>query len=278
MDIKSIYCNNCGIKGHLYKDCKRPVLSCGNIIFRLDKEEPEILMIQRKDSLCYIEFLRGKYDIYNINYIQILIDKCNIEEKRNILEESFDFLWKELWLIDKENKNYLNNSDYKKGYEKFNKLSKGFLYQKTNEKINLKYFIDKSLTNYYETEWEFPKGRRNNNETNLECAKREFNEETNYNDKDYELIENIQTFSEEFIGENKVRYKYIYYIGNLKNFNKKVFIDKNNKSQYSEVKNIQWLTQKDSLNIIRDYHHTRRGVINKIFNLIKLLDVEYNLI
>ena len=50
MDIKSIYCNNCGIKGHLYKDCKRPVLSCGNIIFRLDKEEPEILMIQRKDS------------------------------------------------------------------------------------------------------------------------------------------------------------------------------------------------------------------------------------
>ena len=68
MDVKHIYCNNCGIKGHLYKDCRKPVISCGNIIFRLDKDEPEILMIQRKDSLCYIEFLRGKYDIYNINY------------------------------------------------------------------------------------------------------------------------------------------------------------------------------------------------------------------
>ena len=278
MDIKSIYCNNCGIKGHLYKDCRKPVISCGNIIFRLDNDEPEILMIQRKDSLCYIEFLRGKYDIYNINYIQILIDKCNIEEKKNILEKSFNILWKELWLIDKENKSYLNNSDYKKGYEKFSKLSKGFLYQKTNEKINLKYFINKSLTNYYETEWEFPKGRRNNNETNLECAKREFNEETNYNDKDYELIENIQTFSEEFLGENKVRYKYIYYIGNLKNLNKKVFIDKKNKSQYSEIKNIQWLTKDDSLNIIRDYHHTRRDVINKIFNLLELLSSGYSLI
>ena len=138
MDIKSIYCNNCGIKGHLYKDCRRPVMSCGNIIFRLDSNEPKILMIQRKDSLCYIEFLRGKYDIYNINYIQILIDKCNIEEKKNILEKSFDILWKELWLIDEENKSYLNNSDYKKGYEKFIKLSMGFFYQKTNQKINLK--------------------------------------------------------------------------------------------------------------------------------------------
>ena len=58
-----MYCNNCGKKGHLYKECKLPVTSCGNIVFRLDKDEPEILMIQRKDSLCYIDFIRGKYDI-----------------------------------------------------------------------------------------------------------------------------------------------------------------------------------------------------------------------
>ena len=42
-------------------------------------------MIQRKDSLCYIEYLRGKYDIYNIPYIQILIDKCSTEEKERII-------------------------------------------------------------------------------------------------------------------------------------------------------------------------------------------------
>ena len=64
MEQRIIYCNNCGLKGHLYKDCKKPVISCGNIIFRTDKNEPQILMIQRKDSLCYIEFLRGKNSIY----------------------------------------------------------------------------------------------------------------------------------------------------------------------------------------------------------------------
>ena len=114
MNIKSIYCNNCGIKGHLYKECKKPVISCGNIIFRIDKEEPEILMIKRKDSLCYIEFLRGKYDIYNINYIQLLINKCNLEEKMNILEKPFNILWCNLWLIDEKDKSYINNSDYNK--------------------------------------------------------------------------------------------------------------------------------------------------------------------
>tara|TARA_Y100001970_G_scaffold289527_1_gene420217 strand:- start:1827 stop:2666 length:840 start_codon:yes stop_codon:yes gene_type:complete len=279
MDIKNIYCNNCGIKGHLYKDCKKPVMSCGNIIYRVDGDEPEILMIQRKDSLCYIEFLRGKYDIYNLDYIQILIDKCNLEEKKNLLEKSFDDLWLDLWLLNGDDIKYKNNSDYNKGFDKFSKLLNGYFYKKICKKINLKYFIDNSKTSYKETEWEFPKGRRNNNETNLECARREFKEETNYLSNDYELIENIQTLSEEFMGENKVRYKYIYYIGILKNIEKKIFIDKNNKDQYSEIKNIQWLTKDKSLNIIRDYHHTRRDVINKIFNLIKIIDnFDYSLI
>ena len=65
----NIQCNNCGMKGHLYRDCKNPVTSFGHIIFRKDRKEPEILMIQRKDSLCYIEFIRGKYDIQDYKYI-----------------------------------------------------------------------------------------------------------------------------------------------------------------------------------------------------------------
>ena len=37
--------------------------------------------------------------------------------------------------------------------------------------------IEKSKTNYIDSEWEFPKGRRNRDETNLQCAKREFMED-----------------------------------------------------------------------------------------------------
>ena len=64
--MNKLICNNCGLKGHIYKDCRAPVTSYGNIIYKIVGSRPYIVMIQRKDSLCYIEFLRGKYDIYNI--------------------------------------------------------------------------------------------------------------------------------------------------------------------------------------------------------------------
>jgi len=266
MDHKSVYCNNCGVKGHLYRDCKNPVSSYGNIIYKIENDEPKILMIQRKDSLCYIEFIRGKYDLYNSKYIQILINKCSLIEKQKLLNKSFNDLWKELWLISDDN-NYDNNNDYIKAYHKYKKIYDGYN-DKNNNKINLKILINRSKTNYIDSEWEFPKGRRNKDENNLQCAKREFMEETNYNENDYKLIKNINTFSEEFLGENKIRYKYIYYIGLLQNYKKSTCIDKNNIDQISEIKNIKWLNKQESLNIIRDYHYTRRDVINKIFDLV----------
>ena len=275
---KDIYCNNCGMKGHIYKNCKHPVISCGNLIFRTDENISKILMIQRKDSLCYIEFIRGKYNLYNINYIQILIEKCTNSEKENLLKKSYDILWKELWLISEDDNNYNLLNDYYKGNDKFKRLSKGFHYNKTNEFINIEYFIKKSKTNYLSTEWEFPKGRRNNRETNLECAKREFKEETNYLNNDYQLIHNILPFTEEFIGENKVKYKYIYYIGYLTNYVKEIFIDPKNKDQYTELKNIKWFTKDEALLIIRDYHYTRRDIIYRIFNFIEDLNKDYILV
>ena len=52
--MSELICNNCGLRGHVYKDCKAPITSYGNIIYKLVDSIPYILMIQRKDSLCYI--------------------------------------------------------------------------------------------------------------------------------------------------------------------------------------------------------------------------------
>jgi 8-oxo-dGTP pyrophosphatase MutT (NUDIX family) len=277
MDDKStIYCNNCGLKGHIQRDCRNPVLSCGNLLFRTDKDEDQVLMIQRKDSLCFIEFIRGKYDVYNIDYIQILIDKFTIDEKRSIINNSFDELWSTLWMIDIET--IQKNSDYHKGHDKFMRLSNGFHFKKRDIFINLQYFVDNSKTNYMMTEWEFPKGRRNYRESDLECAKREFSEETNYNCDDYKLIMNLEPFTEEFVGENRVRYKYLYYIGYLTNLEKEVFIDITNKDQVTELKDIKWVTKRESLEMIRDYHHTRFKIINDIFDFIDSLSEKYILV
>ena len=275
-DKSDIYCNNCGLKGHIQRDCRNPVLSCGNLLFRKDKDEPMVLMIQRKDSLCFIEFIRGKYDVFNIDYIQILVDKFTIDEKRSIINSSFDELWSTLWMIDIDT--IQKNGDYYKGHDKFMRLSNGFHFKKRDIFINLQYFVDNSKKNYAMTEWEFPKGRRNKGESNLECAKREFHEETNYNEDDYKLIMNLEPFTEEFVGENRVRYKYLYYVGCLTNLEKEVFIDESNKDQVTELKDIKWVTKSESLEMIRDYHHTRFKIINDIFDFIDSLSEKYILV
>ena len=273
-------CNNCGTHGHSYKECRYPVLSYGHILFRCsdmnDIKEPQILMVQRKDSLCYIEFIRGKYDVYNLSYIQILVNKFNREEKEKVVSYSFDELWKKLWMLDEIDLDSLRfRSDYIKGKDKYEKLLKGITYKTTGIHMNLNDIVEGTTTDYSESEWEFPKGRRNSGETNKECASREFGEETNYEVSDYELFDNMAPFDEEYMGENHVRYKHVYYIGYLTNLEKDAVLDPANPDQITEIKNLTWFTKSESLDILRDYHHTRRTVIHKIFKFISELNHNY---
>ena len=50
-----MYCNNCGKLGHMSKECDKPITSYGVLLITKINEIPKIIMIQRKDSLCYIE-------------------------------------------------------------------------------------------------------------------------------------------------------------------------------------------------------------------------------
>ena len=69
-------------------------------------------------------------------------------------------------------------------FEKYNTLIKNGL---------LKDLIKKTTKHFEYNEWEIPKGRRNINESNKECAMREFEEETNININDYILCINMFT-------------------------------------------------------------------------------------
>ncbi len=96
------FCNNCGKTGHLYHQCKKPITSTGIILFRKNKDNKdnnnnEYLMICRKDTLGYVDFLRGKYPIYNRIFIKNLINEMTDSEKQKIETVSFKELWKKLW-------------------------------------------------------------------------------------------------------------------------------------------------------------------------------------
>jgi ADP-ribose pyrophosphatase YjhB (NUDIX family) len=260
-----MYCNNCGFIGHAYAQCKNPIMSYGVILVSQEEDKNKILMIQRKDSLCYIDFLRGKYNINNISYILNLCNHFNSNEKENIIKYSFDELWSELWKYNKNLKSHVKN-EYKIGKDKFLTLQKGFT--KNNQWITLDYFYKNITTTYKTSEWEFPKGRRNENEKNKECAIREFEEETNLDKSDYQLFSNVYPISEEYYGENNIKYKHVYYLGVINDVSKEVGIDQLNKHQMSEISDIQWVTKEEGYSKIRDYNTTKYKIIDTVFTFI----------
>ena len=71
MDFKKtgIYCANCGKAGHLYRNCRYPILSYGIILYKVVNKNIKYLHIRRKDTIGYVEFLRGNYSLENNSYI-----------------------------------------------------------------------------------------------------------------------------------------------------------------------------------------------------------------
>ena len=83
-------CNNCGKTGHISNLCKLPIVSYGIVAFRMFKGKPEYLMIRRKDTFGYIDFIRGKYSLKNMDQIKDIIDEMSNDEKEKILTFSFE--------------------------------------------------------------------------------------------------------------------------------------------------------------------------------------------
>lgn len=259
MNNKKIhYCCNCGKTGHLYRKCLSPIISLGVILVKLEKDTLKYLLIQRRDTLGFVEFMRGKYNLENINYIYTLFGIMTKTEREKILNTDFDTLWNELWM-NKNLKQYHNEYDISK--QKFNMLKNGNVV-KDDIPITFDYIHEKTEIKWYEPEWGFPKGRRNLRETDLDCAKREFEEETGFRPGEYCLI-NVNPVEEIFSGTNSIRYKHIYYIAkNL--IDKQLSIDKNNFNQVSEISTIKWFSYDEALLKIRPYNLEKKKVLQKL--------------
>ena len=249
------FCNNCGNEGHLYRDCNLPVLSYGILLFRNDKK---VLMVQRKDSICYIEFLRGKYKLDDESYILKLFNCCSMREIELIKSLTFDELWDNLWFSNEIRKKQTDRMirEYDKSKIMFNKL----------KETSLETLLNKYSHKYETPEWEFPKGRRSNRENNLKCAIREFEEETDLKADEYILFDNVIPISEEYMGSNGVRYKHIYYFAIYKG-NRELSINLDKYEQFSEIGDIRWLTIKECYDKIRLENPTKNDIIRNLNEL-----------
>ena len=256
MNKTSNICNNCGKQGHLFHQCKLPVTSYGIILFRSSLNGLQFLMLRRKDSFGYIDFMRGKYSPYNIEHIQNIINEMSIYEKEKILSESFENLWKNMW---GDISTFQYKSEELASNKKFDLIKSGIILD--DFKITIKDIVEKSTTKWKETEWEFPKGRRNYQEKDLDCALREFEEETGISKSCISIIENVLPFEEIFIGTNHKPYKHKYFLAYSK---ENICEDNLENYQKSEVSKLEWKTIYECLESIRPYSLEKKQLITNI--------------
>ena len=427
--MMNLYCNNCGKHGHQFNQCKSPITSHGIIVFR---ENPfknnvrEYLLIRRKDTLGYVDFMRGKYSIYNKKYILNMIKQMTNAEKHRLITEPFSKLWNDLWVTTIPQKRSVNESDvpksffsnknhqviidngkltyYDKSYQtnnsktsdnleiskfqnrtlhfspdtnsgilemqecigeesssrinsldsfdniddiqkpfitksiaplrklipqstsqssfisaheggyfnihkcntftnnqkspklsyhnnsgsnstetlnetykaeeinsknKFESLKSG-IYTKTDF-YNLEELIEMTKQTWTEPEWGFPKGRRNYQEKDYDCAVREFCEETGYNIDKLIPLKNIQPFEEIFTGSNYKSYKHKYYVHYM-NFEDTLSF---RNLQVCEVSKSSWLSIERCYELIRDYNIEKKKVLSSVEKMLSENHLHY---
>ena len=252
-------CRNCGLNGHLYKDCPHPIMSFGIICYKIVNDDIKYIMIQRKDSLSFMEFVRGKYNIDDTKYILKLIEYMTDSEKKILLNNTFDQIWNYTWC-------QLNHGSFKHTKEYIESKNKFEIIMNDYNIKNL--LFTKKNNNISEQEWGFPKGRKKLKESDVDCAIREFCEETQLNKTDIEIDTSIIPFQEIFFGTNNILYKHVYYIAKIINDNAEISLDNNCIEQIREIRSLKWFSEKEVLNHIKNHNIERIKIFKKANSII----------
>jgi len=284
----TLICTNCGGSGHAFRSCDEPVSSYGVLIFRwisslavwpqlndfttnllsptgTESLIPQVLMIQRKDSLGFMDIMRGKYKVDEPEYIRKQIRGMTSDERVKLETMEFDEIWHLLWGSDTESSlRYAHDRTVSK--QKLGELRKGITLP-SGETYTLIDLLRQEPIVYTTPEWGFPKGRRDPFESDLQCAFRELGEETGIQESEVIKVNNVVPFIEQFHGSNGIHYRHTYYLG--------MFIGKRNISFNSlntgmarEIGNLGWRTFDQAIQLLRPENMEKKKILLRLSRLL----------
>ncbi len=286
---RQILCTNCSLYGHSSKQCQLPITSYGVIVFRFNtpdgiqsqpstllsdptsktgleplKDGLEVLLIQRRDSIGFVEMIRGKYRLTDSTYIKQQLAGMTPSERTRLLNEPFDTLWDTMWGPTPT----ASTNAYK--------MEKDLAKNKLETLVadgTLKMLIEESGPGWDTPEWGFPKGRRDPHESEYACAMRELWEETNIAESDIYPIRNLDPISETFFGTNHVHYCHKYFLAYLPGGTETKSIGMTetcmNDHMRREVGAIQWFSVEDALAKIRPESVEKREVLLRASSILR---------
>lgn len=178
-----------------------PITSYGCICrYQEDKEkEPEYLLVSKNIGFEYIDFIAGNYRDSSLYF---LLGGLSEDERQRILNCQFPVLWNDLYNREADGETF----NYALG--KFS-IIKPFL--------SSLFEILPHDKNHYSL-WSFPKGRVNYQEeiaeSPINCALREFSEETGGLELKMEYLIRSNPIIERYLGSNSKNYQTNYFIFN----------------------------------------------------------------
>lgn len=223
--------------------------SVGIACCRIVDSTAQILLVNKRVSYAYYDFVRGKYRSDADSLIRLL-SNMTVDEKVCILGFDFVAIWHRIWMdLIPKNVNFFTLKA---------KFETNFI---RDGGKRLKNLIAQSKS--IRTIWEIPKGRKEHNESELNCAIREFEEETGINKKKYSLL--LPGHRYQTIIDNGVKYVSKYYIAKAGQYVEPTIKILN--GQVGEILDARWM----NINEVRVIDQTKRleNVIKPILKYVK---------
>jgi len=226
---------------------------------------PQVLMIQRKDSLGFMDIMRGKYKVNEPAYIRKQIRGMTKLERDNLEKMDFEDMWHLLWGSDAESsERYAHDRIVSR--QKLAELRAG-IELPSGEKYNLSDLLRQEPVLYDTPEWGFPKGRREPRETDIQCAFRELEEETSITEHEILKVTNVSPLIEQFYGSNGIHYRHSYFLAQYVG-ERQISFDALNSEMTREIGKLAWKNEEDAFKILRPENKEKHTVLRQVFGLL----------
>tara|TARA_B110000908_G_C10231157_1_gene440668 strand:+ start:1168 stop:1926 length:759 start_codon:yes stop_codon:yes gene_type:complete len=232
--------------------------SVGIILY--DKSGKNVLLVQKRHSYAYTDFVMGKYQKNNRRTLLASMNNMTIHEKLLLKSLNFEMMWYHLFLSSEKTSLY---------YRCLAKFTNSFLSK------NIKFFksILNGSTRSIDLIWEPPKGRISGDESNLSCAIRELKEETGILLNSYQMVKS-KKIKKAIIIDN-IKYVIYYYVAKCREDIRPTY-SINNPTQAIEIAGSKWVPVKDlhMMTMINDIKQSVISKYKKISNIKK--DLNHN--
>ncbi len=271
-------CTKCGRTGHVVRNCLGPVTSFGLIVFKhgvkgntkgrmypftqapcevheadgvqeikpmvVLRDERLFLLVERKDTMGFLNIVQGAYpDLAPAqnHKLQKYIAELTCEERHRLLTERHSELWKTAGS---------NKRNSQRVSSKFRKL-------------NLEQLFHKIPCVHREADYLMPKGRLKSGESVLQCALREFAEETGYLETDVQVLP-VPPITETFLGTDGKTYRNVFFVAKMLEDRSVTVSLGEDPLQVKEVRNVGWFSLDECCSLLRACHVAKKEMLRRV--------------